>query len=196
MSRNTAPEFQNTHFKRKRSIWCLLETNVRQLQAFDADKKNKKRDFRLDAVIQFPNWLAAYSSRSHERRIQTPPPPPTLGTLCTLLLVVAFMMSGTGIISEWFLEHDRQLVALVCSQHISRSASQMCSQQLCEAALSSAPLSKPCAPLSQPSGEVFPVPETAASCLGRLGSTQRNHSPHLLICRCTLTSAIMNFWLI
>lgn len=193
MSRNTAPEFQNTHFKRKRSIWCVLETNVRQLQAFDADK-NKKGTFAWMQSFSFQNgWphIGPEATRGGYR-----PPPPPLGTPCTLLLVVASMMSRAGIISEWFLEHDRQLVALVCSRHISRSASQMCSQQLCEAALSSAPLSKPRARLSQPSGVVFPVPETTASCSGRLGSTQRNHSPHLLICRCTLTSAIMNFWAI
>lgn len=51
---NAAPEFKNIHFKRKRSIWHVLEQNTRQLQAFDVDKK---RVF-TRTVIQSSKMLA------------------------------------------------------------------------------------------------------------------------------------------
>lgn len=37
MQHNTTPEYKNIHFTR--SIWDVLEQNVRLLQAFDVDKK-------------------------------------------------------------------------------------------------------------------------------------------------------------
>lgn len=74
MSRNTAPEFQNTHFKRKRSIWCVLETNVRQLQAFDADK-NKKAWMQSSSFQNGWPHIAPEATRGGYR----PPPRPSFG---------------------------------------------------------------------------------------------------------------------
>lgn len=78
----------------------MLEQNVRQLQEFDVDKKGV---FERTQSSSFRNdWL-------HIDPGDTVFP---LWEHCTLLLMLASMMSRAGIISEWFLETDRKLTAV------------------------------------------------------------------------------------